>query len=111
MPSDGSGIPAPVRGFLVVEERMLTYVDEAYGSDSGPAGGGVGRCRSGGFLAVPRATAVLRHLSHHGALFGVMAEVGLWRLRPRNRDVTCLECHVPTVEQQVHELVVYMQGD
>jgi cytochrome c nitrite reductase small subunit len=25
--------------------------------------------------------------------------------------VTCLECHVPTVEQQVHELVVYMQGD
>ena len=26
-------------------------------------------------------------------------------------DVTCLECHVPTVEQQVNELVVYMQGD
>lgn len=26
-------------------------------------------------------------------------------------DVTCLECHDPTVEQQVHELVVYMQGD
>ncbi|HUW14754.1 MAG TPA: cytochrome c3 family protein [Anaerolineae bacterium] len=26
-------------------------------------------------------------------------------------DVTCLEYHVPTVEQQVHELVVYMQGD
>ncbi|HEM62267.1 MAG TPA: cytochrome c3 [Chloroflexi bacterium] len=26
-------------------------------------------------------------------------------------SVTCLECHVPTVEQQVHELVVYMQGD
>jgi len=25
--------------------------------------------------------------------------------------VTCLECHVPTVEQQVHELVVHMQGD
>jgi len=39
MPSDGSGIPAPLRGFLVVQERMLTYVGEAYGSDSGPAGG------------------------------------------------------------------------
>jgi nitrate/TMAO reductase-like tetraheme cytochrome c subunit len=26
-------------------------------------------------------------------------------------DVTCLECHVPTIEQQVNELVVYMQGD
>lgn len=26
-------------------------------------------------------------------------------------DVTCLDCHVPTVEQQVNELVVYMQGD
>ncbi len=26
-------------------------------------------------------------------------------------DVTCLECHEPTVEQQVDELVVYMQGD
>lgn len=25
--------------------------------------------------------------------------------------VSCLECHVPTVEEQVHELVVYMQGD
>jgi hypothetical protein len=25
--------------------------------------------------------------------------------------VTCLECHVPTIEQQVNELVVYMQGD
>jgi hypothetical protein len=25
--------------------------------------------------------------------------------------VTCLECHPPTIEQQVHELVVYMQGD
>jgi len=26
-------------------------------------------------------------------------------------DVTCLECHVPTTQQQVDELVVYMQGD
>jgi cytochrome c nitrite reductase small subunit len=26
-------------------------------------------------------------------------------------DVTCLECHVPTLDQQVNELVVYMQGD
>jgi cytochrome c nitrite reductase small subunit len=26
-------------------------------------------------------------------------------------DVTCLDCHVPTVQQQVDELVVYMQGD
>jgi cytochrome c nitrite reductase small subunit len=25
--------------------------------------------------------------------------------------VTCLECHVPTVQEQVSELVVYMQGD
>ena len=27
------------------------------------------------------------------------------------QDVTCLECHVPTTQQQVNELVVYMQGD
>jgi cytochrome c nitrite reductase small subunit len=27
------------------------------------------------------------------------------------RGVTCLECHVPTVQQQVDELLVYMQGD
>ena len=26
-------------------------------------------------------------------------------------DVTCLECHVPTLEQQMNELVVYLQGD
>ncbi|HJX38664.1 MAG TPA: ammonia-forming cytochrome c nitrite reductase subunit c552 [Anaerolineae bacterium] len=26
-------------------------------------------------------------------------------------DVACLDCHVPTVQQQVDELVVYMQGD
>jgi cytochrome c nitrite reductase small subunit len=26
-------------------------------------------------------------------------------------DVTCLECHEPTVEEQVNELVVYLQGD
>jgi len=26
-------------------------------------------------------------------------------------DVTCLDCHEPTVQQQVDELVVYMQGD
>ena len=26
-------------------------------------------------------------------------------------DVTCLECHEPTTQQQVDELVVYMQGD
>jgi cytochrome c nitrite reductase small subunit len=26
-------------------------------------------------------------------------------------DVTCLECHVPTIEQQINELVVYVQGD
>jgi cytochrome c nitrite reductase small subunit len=26
-------------------------------------------------------------------------------------DVTCLDCHVPTVQQQVDELVVYMKGD
>ena len=26
-------------------------------------------------------------------------------------DVTCLECHEPTVQQQVDELVVYVQGD
>jgi cytochrome c nitrite reductase small subunit len=27
------------------------------------------------------------------------------------QDVTCLDCHVPTLDQQVNELVVYMQGD
>lgn len=27
------------------------------------------------------------------------------------QDVTCLECHVPTTQQQVDELVVYVQGD
>ena len=112
IPSCGGGILAPVRGYLVAEERMLTYVEEAYGSGRGPGGGGgAGRRGCGRFLTVPRAAPVLRYLSHHAALSGVMAEVGLWRLRPRNRDVTCLECHVPTVEQQVHELVVYMQGD
>ncbi len=26
-------------------------------------------------------------------------------------DVTCLECHEPTIDQQVNELVVYVQGD
>jgi cytochrome c nitrite reductase small subunit len=26
-------------------------------------------------------------------------------------DVTCLDCHVPTLEQQVDELKVYLQGD
>jgi cytochrome c nitrite reductase small subunit len=26
-------------------------------------------------------------------------------------DITCLDCHEPTVQQQVQELVVYMQGD
>jgi len=26
-------------------------------------------------------------------------------------DATCLECHEPTTQQQVDELVVYMQGD
>jgi nitrate/TMAO reductase-like tetraheme cytochrome c subunit len=26
-------------------------------------------------------------------------------------DVTCLECHEPTTEQQINELVVYLQGD
>jgi cytochrome c nitrite reductase small subunit len=26
-------------------------------------------------------------------------------------DVTCLECHEPTLEQQVNELLVYVQGD
>ncbi len=26
-------------------------------------------------------------------------------------DVACLDCHEPTTEQQVHEVVVYMQGD
>jgi cytochrome c nitrite reductase small subunit len=26
-------------------------------------------------------------------------------------EVECLDCHVPTLEQQVHELVVYVQGD
>ncbi len=26
-------------------------------------------------------------------------------------DITCLDCHVPTLEQQVHELVVYVKGD
>jgi len=26
-------------------------------------------------------------------------------------DVTCLECHVPTLQQQMDELVVYVQGD
>ncbi|NIN65561.1 MAG: hypothetical protein GTO63_12865 [Anaerolineae bacterium] len=25
--------------------------------------------------------------------------------------VSCLDCHVTTLEQQVHELVVYVQGD
>jgi nitrate/TMAO reductase-like tetraheme cytochrome c subunit len=27
------------------------------------------------------------------------------------QDVTCLECHVPTTQQQVDELLVYVQGD
>jgi nitrate/TMAO reductase-like tetraheme cytochrome c subunit len=27
------------------------------------------------------------------------------------QDVTCLDCHVPTVQQQVDELAVYLQGD
>jgi len=27
------------------------------------------------------------------------------------QEVTCLECHVPTVQQQVDELVVYVKGD
>jgi cytochrome c nitrite reductase small subunit len=27
------------------------------------------------------------------------------------QGVTCLDCHVPTVQQQVDELVVYLQGD
>jgi len=26
-------------------------------------------------------------------------------------DVECLDCHVPTIEQQVNELVVYVRGD
>jgi hypothetical protein len=26
-------------------------------------------------------------------------------------DVACLDCHEPTIEQQVNELVVYMRGD
>ncbi len=26
-------------------------------------------------------------------------------------DIACLDCHVPTLEQQVNELVVYVQGD
>ena len=26
-------------------------------------------------------------------------------------DVACLDCHVPTLEQQVNEFVVYVQGD
>jgi len=26
-------------------------------------------------------------------------------------EIECLDCHVPTLEQQVHELVVYVQGD
>lgn len=26
-------------------------------------------------------------------------------------NITCLDCHEPTIEQQVHELVVFVQGD
>jgi hypothetical protein len=27
------------------------------------------------------------------------------------QDITCLGCHVPTLEQQVNELVMYLRGD
>jgi len=91
---------------------MLTYVDEAYGSDSGPAGGvvlgGVGAVGFWQYHEQPQFCAT-SHIMEPYLESWQKSDYGAYV--HAIEDVTCLECHVPTVEQQVHELVVYMQGD
>jgi len=62
------------RAGCFVVEGLLKHVEEKDCSDRCPGGcRGYRRSGSGRYMAVARAAAVLRHVSHHGAVCGVVA--------------------------------------